>query len=366
MSRPNHEGDQLHISRTSRELPHMESTMPSTNNTSAATTMLRMVVGSWISQAIYVAAKLGIADLLQEGPKASEQLAASTQTHADALYRVLRALASVEIFSEDDERRFHLTPLAGCLRTKAPSSLRAFAVMLGETEHWRVWGDLLHSVRTGQPAFNHVFGMPQFQYFATHPESGQLFNEGMTSRGELENDAILAAYDFARFATVVDVGANEGGLLAAILKSTESTRGMLFDLPHVVAAARTKLAGTQQAERWGFVEGDFFDAVLPGADAYILKKIIHNWDDERALSILKGCAAAMSQDARLLLIEPVVPPNNQPSFNKLLDLQMLVWTSGGRERTEAEHAVLLHAAGLRIHRVVPTATPLRIIESARV
>jgi hypothetical protein len=339
--------------------------MPSADNTSAATTMLRMVVGCWISQAIYVAAKLGIADLLQDGPRTSAQLAGSTQTHAGTLYRVLRALASIEIFSEDDEGRFRLTPLAECLRSAAPGSLRAFAVMLGEAEHWRVWGDLLHSVRTGQPAFDHVFDMPQFQYFATHPESGRLFNEGISSRGGQENDAIVAAYDFARFATVVDIGAGEGGLLAAILKSTETTRGILFDLPHVVAAARTKFAGTQQAERCGFGEGDFFDAVPSGADAYILKKVIHNWDDERALSILKSCAAAMSQDARLLLIEPVVSPDNQPSFNKLLDLQMLVWTSGGRERTESEHAALLRAAGLRMHRVVPTETPLRIIDAAR-
>jgi hypothetical protein len=341
----------------------MGSTMPSAEMTSAATTMFRMVVGGWISQAIYAAAKLGIADLLQNGPKTSEQLATSTQTHAGALYRVLRALASVEIFSEDDQGRFRLTPLADCLRSTAPGSLRAFTVMLGEPEHWRAWGDFLHSVRTGKPAFDHVFGMPQYQYFATHPESGRLFNEGITSRGGQENDAIVAAYDFARFATVVDIGGGEGGLLAAILSATGTTRGILFDLPHVVASARTALARTQHAERFAFEAGDFFDAAPPSADAYILKKVIHNWDDERALSILKSCAAAMSRDASLLLIEPTVPAGNQASFNKLLDLQMLVWTAGGRERTEDEHAALLHAAGLRVHRVVSTATPLRIIEA---
>ncbi|HEV7441796.1 MAG TPA: methyltransferase [Steroidobacteraceae bacterium] len=343
--------------------PHMESTMPSADSSSAGLTMLRMAVGCWISQAIYVAAKLGIADLLQDGPRTGEQLAGSTQTHADTLYRVLRALASIEIFSEDDEGRFRLTPLAECLRSTAPGSLRAFAIMLGEPEHWRVWGDVLHSVKTGQPAFDHVFGMSQFQYFSTHAESARLFNEGMTSRGGHENDSILAAYDFARFATVVDIGGGEGGLLAAIFESTENTRGILFDLPHVVATARMKFAGTPQAERPAFGEGDFFEGVPAGADAYVLKKVIHNWDDERALSILKRCAAAMSRDARLLLIEPVVPPGNEPSFNKLLDLQMLVWTSGGRERTEAEHTALLHTAGLRVHRVVPTGSPLHIIEA---
>lgn len=340
----------------------METIMQSTDDTSAAV-MLRMAVGGWVSQAIYVAAKLGIADLLQNGPRTSEQLARSTQTHAGALHRVLRALASFEIFSEDDAGRFGLTPLAQQLRSTESGSLCAYAVMLGEPEHWRVWGDLLHSVRTGQPAFDHVFAMSQFQYFAAHPEAGRLFNEGMTSRSRQENAAIIAACEFERFPTVVDIGGGEGSLLAGVLTSTARTRGILFDLPYVVASARMKFAGTQEAQRCAFVEGDFFNAVPPGAHAYILKKVIHNWDDERALSILKSCAAAMSRDARLLLIEPVVPSGNQPSFNKLLDLQMLVWTSGGRERTEVEHSALLQMAGLRIDRVVATATPLHVIEA---
>jgi len=326
--------------------------------------MLRMVVGSWISQAIYVAAKLGIADLLQDGPRTSEQLAGSTRTHPGALDRVLRALASIDIFTEDDEGRFRLTPLAECLRSTTPCSLHAFAVMLGEPEHWRVWGDFLHSVRTGQPAFEHVFGMPQYQYFAAHPESSRLFNEGITSRSGLENDAISAAYDFARFATIIDVGGGEGSLLATILKSIESARGILFELPNVVAAARKKFAGMPLAERCSFEEGDFFNSLPSGPDAYVLKKVIHNWDDQRALSILRNCAEAMTRNARLLLIEPVVPAGNQPSINKLLDLQMLVWTSGGRERTEVEHAALLQAAGLKLNKVVPTVAALSIIEAS--
>lgn len=364
MNRLDREGDRQQPSQRNRAQPHRESTMQNADNTSAATTMLRMVVGGWISQAIYVAAKLGIADLLQDGPRTSEQLAGSTQTHGGALYRVLRALASIEIFAEDDEGRFRLTPLAECLRSTTPRSLHAFAVMLGEPEHWRVWGDFLHSVRTGQPAFDHVFGMPQFRYFAAHPESGRLFNEGITSRSGLENDAIIAAYDFARFATIIDVGGGEGSLLAMILKSSETTRGILFELPHVIATARRKFEGTQQTERCTFDEGDFFNSVPSGVDAYILKKVIHNWDDKRALLIIRNCAKVMARNARLLLIEPVVPAGNPPSINKLLDLQMLVWTSGGRERTEAEHAALLQAAGLKMHRVVPTETALSIIEAS--
>jgi hypothetical protein len=332
---------------------------------SPSMTMLHMAVGSWVSQAIYVVAKLGIADLLQDGAKTCGTLAEATQTNASALHRVLRALASLNVFAEDEDGRFRLTPLADCLRTAAPGSLRAFAIMLGEEEHWRAWGDVMHSVKTGQPAFDHVFGAPYFHYLAEHEEAARLFNEGMTSRGGPENDAIVSGYDFSEFATVVDVGGGQGALLAAILRATSSTKGVLFDLPHVIAAGRAALSQTTQAPRHQFREGNFFDAVPSGGDAYILKKVIHDWDDERALSILKSCREAMNSTGRLLLIEPIIPPGNAASFNKLLDLLMLVWTSGGRERTEAEHRTLLASAGLQVVRVITTESPLVIIEAAR-
>ena len=338
--------------------------MPSTDTTSPATAMLRMVVGCWTSQAIHVAAKLGIADLLEDGPNGCDALAAATGTHADSLYRLMRTLASLGIFAEEPDGRFRLTPLADCLRSAAPGSLRAFAVMLGEPAHWRGWEALLHSVQTGRPAFDHVFGMPHFQYFAAHPEAGRLFNEGMTSRAGPENDAIVAAYDFSPFRTVVDVGAGEGSLIAAVLRSSATARGILLDLPHVVATARTKL-GAEASARCDLREGSFFDAVPAGGDLYLLKKVIHDWDDERSRAILARCAAAMSDDACLLLIEPIIAQGDATAFNKLLDLLMLVWTSGGRERTEFEHAALLGSAGLRIRRVIPTATPLTIIEAVR-
>ena len=320
-----------------------------------------MVAGSWISQAVYVAAKLGIADLLQDGGKPIDTLADATQTHAGALYRLLRALASLDILAEDDHGRFHLTPLGECLRTDAAGSLRAFAIMLGEEQHWRAWGNALYSIRTGQSAFDYVFGMPHFQYFAEHPEAAKVFNQAMTSRSGEENAAIISAYDFANFGAVVDVGGGQGALLAAVLKTASNTRGVLFDLPHVIAAARAA-AGEQRA-RYEFREGDFFKAVPAGADAYILKKVIHDWDDERALAILKRCREAIPKTGRLLLIEPVIPLGNTPSFNKLLDLLMLVWTSGGKERTDIEHRSLLRSAGFEARRVIPTNSPLSIIEA---
>jgi hypothetical protein len=337
--------------------------MAGVNSVTPSITMLNMATGSWLSQAIYVAAKLGIADLLQDGAKTCTVLAEATKTHADALYRLLRALASVGVFAEERDGGFRSTPLADCLRTGTPGSLRAFAIMLGEQEHWRAWGDVLHSVRTGQPAFDHVFGMPHFRYFGEHPESGRLFNEGMTSRSADENDAIIAAYDFSDFRTVVDVGGGQGTLLTTILEAAPDTRGVLFDLPHVIVATRDAIAQTGQAPRCELKDGNFFDAVPAGGDAYTLKKVIHDWDDERALAILKRCRAAVSSAGCLLLIEPVIPPGNSPSFNKLLDLLMLVWTSGGKERTEAEHRALLAAAGFRMARLIPTRSPLSIIEA---
>jgi hypothetical protein len=325
-----------------------------------------MVTGCWISQALYVAAKLGIADLLQEGPQSCTQLAEATQTHAETLYRVLRALASVGIFVEDEEGRYRLTPLAKPLCTDAPGSLRAFAIMLGEPEHWRAWEGVLHSVRTGQPAFDHVFGIPLFQYFPAHPEAARLFDDAMTSRSAQENTAIIAAYDFTAAHTVVDVGGGQGSLLAAILDGHPHACGVLFDLPHVLAPARTRLESAGQAARWAFVAGDFFAAVPAGGDLYLLKKVIHDWDDERAQQILMNCRTAMAGTGRLLLIEPVIPPGNAPSFNKLLDLLMLVWNAGGRERTEREHQGLLASAGFRLSRVIPTRAGVSIIEAVSV
>jgi hypothetical protein len=320
----------------------------------APVSLLDLVTGCWISQAIHVAAKLGIADLLASGPKSCGELAAATATDPGALYRVLRALASVRIFAEDAAGRFQLTPLAEELRTGSPGSLRALAIMIGEKEHWRAWESMLHSVRTGQSAFEHVFGAPLFRYFSEHGEAARIFDDAMTSRSGAENAAIISACDFSAARVVVDVGGGQGSLLASILRAQPDARGVLFDRPGVRVPA---------SARCEFVAGDFFVNVPAGGDVYVLKRIIHDWDDDRARVILSNCRKVMRPDGRLLVIEPIVPAGNGPSFSKLLDMLMLVWQDGGRERTEAQHRSLLTAAGFRVNRMMPAAAGASIIEA---
>jgi hypothetical protein len=338
-------------------------TMPINNvDESSPAALLQMTAACWLSQAVYVAAKFGIADLLRDGPKSCDALAEATQTNSGALCRVLRALASVKVFAQEEDGRFRLTPLAQHLRTDVPTSVSAFAVMLGEPEHWHAWEGLVYSVKTGGSAFEHVFGLPHFKYFAQHEKAGRIFNAGMTSRSVLENDAIVAAYDFSDVQTVIDIGAGEGTLVTALLKAQPNLHAVIVDLPHVIAASRTQIEAKIQ-ERCKFVAGDFFDSIPAGGDIYILKKVIHDWDDERARQILKNCQRAMPGNSRVLLAEPVIPSGNEPSFNKLLDLLILVWTSGGRERTESEHRLLLESAGLKLNRVIPTTSGLSILEA---
>ncbi len=276
---------------------------------------------------------------------------------------MLRALAGLGLFAEEGEGRFRLTALGEPLRAGVPGSVRGYAVLVGEPMVWRSWGGILHSLRTGQPAFDHAFGAPLFEYLAAHPEEARVFDEAMTGRSAAEIAAVLAAYDFSGAGTVVDVGGGQGALLAAVLEADPRARGVLFDRPHVVAAARARLAtaGLVPA-RCHLVEGDFFGAVPPGGDLYVLKRIIHDWDDGRARSILRNCRAAVPEAGRLLLVELVVPPGDEPSDAKLLDLLMLVY-AGGRERTEAEYRDLLASAGFGLTRVVPTASCVSVVEA---
>jgi len=337
--------------------------MTPSNESAAASEMMNLLAGSWVTQSLYIVAKLGIADLLRDVPKNCDTLAEQTQSDADALYRILRALASLDVFAEDEHGHFHLTPLAQCLRSDVQNSLHSFALMLGSEEHWQSWGDALHSVRTGEPSFDHVFGMPRFRYYAEHPEAARTFNEAMISRSILEDEACISNYDFSQFGTVVDVGGGLGSLLSAFIRNKTDTRGVLFDLPHVIESARVALTGVGIESQIDFREGDFFDAVPEGGDAYVLKKIIHNWDDAHTMTILTNCRDAMRSTGRLLVIEPVIPPGNGPSFNKLLDLLMLVYTSKGKERTEVEHRVLLASAGFELVRVISTDSDVAILEA---
>jgi len=327
--------------------------------------LLQMVTGYWVSQAIYVAAKLGIADLLKDGPKNCDELAKATRTHARSLYRLLRGLASVGVFAEVENGRFGLTPLGEYLQTGIPGSVRALTIRYGE-EHYRAWGDLLHSVRTGEIAFNHAFGMGFFQYLAQNPEAAAIFSEGSAEITTRVSTAVVAAYDFSQFGKIIDVGGGNGALIISILKANPKISGALFDLPHVVEDAQKHIEAAGLTGRCEVVAGDFFESVPSGGDAYILKSVVHDWDDERATKILKNCHRAMAENGKLLLVESVIPPGNEPFFGKLLDLNMMV-VSSGCERTEAEYRALFAAAGFKLTNVIPIQSPfaLSVIEGAR-
>jgi hypothetical protein len=324
-----------------------------------------MLVSYRISQSIYVAAKLGIADLLKDGPKSSDELAAAVEANPDALYRVLRVLASAGVFAEIEHRRFTLTPLAGQLQTGVPGSLRGAAIFFGDDQNWRTWGELLYSVKTGKPAFEHVFGTGFFEWTFQHAAS-DIFSASATAVSMLESMAVAAAYDFSGFRTIVDVGGGEGFLVAEILKAYPRTRGVLFDHPHVIAGAKDLLEREGVAGRCEPVAGDFFASVPESGDAYVLKSVIHDWDDARAATILQNCHRAIKEQGKLLVVERLIQPGNEPSYTKLLDLQMLVLL-GGRERTEAEFRALFGTAGFRLTRVIPTQSPtgMNVIEGVR-
>lgn len=327
----------------------------------AQATLQQMTNGYWVTQIVYVAAKLGIADLLTAGPRTTEELAQSTKTHAPSLYRLMRALAGLGVFRENEDRTFEATTLGRCLASGSPGALRARAIANGE-EWYRAWGALLHSVRTGQTAFDHVFGMPLFEYLAANTGAAATFNEAMASATELAASAVAEAYDLSRAGTIVDVGGGTGAFLAVILAATPGARGILFDRPGVVAGASDILTSAGVADRCTVVAGDFFETVPSGGGTYILSWIIHDWDDARAVAILGNCRRAMSGDARLLVIEQVVPPGNEPSLSKLYDLQMLA-LAGGRERRADEYRALLAVAGLELARIVPTRVPRSVIEA---
>jgi SAM-dependent methyltransferase len=322
----------------------------------------RMIVGSWVTQAIYVAAEIGIADFLAAGPRTADELARETGAHSASLYRMLRALASVDVFRADDDGRFSLTPLGKLLSSDAPGSKRSLARMAG-AEIYRSWGGLMFSVETGSAAFDNVFGKPFFHYMNANPDRWRIYNDAMTEIHDSETIPVLDAYDFSTFRTVVDIGGGNGLALAAILRRHPDIRGVLFDLPSVTERAEKVLEGCVESDRVRFVGGDFFNSVPHSGDAYLLRHVIHDWDDEEAVSILRNCRDAMQPGGRVLVVETVVPPGNEPCFGKWLDLMMLV--VGGRERTKEEYAALFSAAGLRLTRVVPTVHEVSVMEGVR-
>lgn len=336
------------------------SSLPQGN--SSGQDMLGLISGFWLSQAIYVAAKLGIADLLQDGPKSVAALAKQAEAHEPSLYRVLRALASRAIFSEVPDRLFELSPAAEWLRSEKPGSLRPYAIMMGEQWVWRSVGEMLHSVRTGQSGFERVFGARTFDYYAKHLDAARLSLEGMTARSAAENAAIVTAYDFSDATTIIDVAGGQGTLLCSILAANSTLRGTLFDMQHVVGTAIPFIERAGLQGRCQSAAGNFFDFVPGEGDIYILKKVIHDWENDEARAILINCRRAIPATGRLLLIELIVPARNLPSFATMLDLLMLAY-AGGRERTEDEYRELLTSAGFRLHRVIPTTSNVSLIEA---
>lgn len=318
-------------------------------------------IGCLISQALYVVATLGIADYLKDGPRTIDELAASAGANASALYRIMRALASVGVFTEIQPRQFAVTELGSCLRSDVPDSVRALFRMA--KWEWAAWGTMLQVVQTGRPGFRSVYGMDYFEYLQTHPDDAAIFDEAMTGFVSMNGMAVLAAYDFSSFGKLVDVGGGNGTLMTAILNSYPRMHGKVFDLPSVISKAqrRTETAGV--ANRCECIGGDFFHSSLPsGGDAYLLVSILHDWEDEPSIQILENCRRAVSAESKLLVIEMVIPAGDAPFFGKLLDLEMLV-SPGGRERTLDEYGALLGRAGFAITRVVPTPGPSSIIEA---
>ena len=314
--------------------------------------LLGLINGFQITQAIHAASTLRIADHLKDGPRSVDELASVTQSHAGALYRLLRALAAVGVFREDENRRFSLTPMGDCLRTDSASPIGAWAEFVGSPYVWRTWGRLLHSVRTGENAFQSLNGKDVWHYRAEHPEEGAMFDRAMTDLSRGNAEAVIGAYDFSAFRYVVDVGGGRGLMLAAILHAHPHMQGTLFDQPGVVAQAQPILEARGVAGRCNIVGGSFFDSVPEGGDAYLMRVVIHDWEDAEAIAILKTCRRAMRQTAKLLLIERIVAPPNEVPATKFVDLNMLV-LPGGRERTREEFSDLFAKSGFELTRTAP-------------
>ncbi len=337
----------------------------------AASQLLNQVAtGYMLSAAMQVALKLEVADCLAAGPRPAAELAREAGVREDGLYRVLRALASVGIFEElpapagAPASRVFALALPGRMLCKGPQSMRDMGLFITSPLHFRVYSELLHSVKTGQPAVEKVTGMPVFEFFPQNPDYSEMFNNAMTAFSAVVVPAVLEAYDFTGIGVLVDIAGGHGQVLTSILKQYPGMRGVLFDLGHVIAGAAPLLESSGVGERVTTASGDFFTAVPAGGDAYIMKHIIHDWDDEQALTILRNIRTQLAgkPQGRVILVESVLPADNSPHFGKLIDLEMMAMP-GGRERTEAEFRSLFERAGFSRMRVVPTQAPLWVVEA---
>ena len=333
---------------------------------SASAAMLNLINGFHVARALYIAARLGLADLVKDDAASDcKALATLTATDAPSLYRVMRVLVSAGVFEMDERERVSLNPLAETLLKDAPGSLQSWAISQIGDDPYKAWGDLMYGVRTGGVAFEHVFGCDSWTYRAGHPESAKDFDEGMASFIGAHNEAVLASYPFASVRKIVDVGGGDGKLITTLLTANPAMKGVLFEQPRVIERARQRIAEEGLAACCEVVAGDMFESIPPGGDAYLLSRVIHDWDDERAIAILRNCRSAMAPAAKLLLVERVIPARieNSAAMRVLVvsDLHMMVM-NGGRERTEAQYRALFAATGLNLTRVVSTGTAMSIIE----
>ena len=326
--------------------------------------LIQTATAFWASRVVYVAAKLGLADLLVDGPKSAAELAPPTGTHAPSLHRLMRALAGLGILAQDGEHRFSLTPLGQALRSGAPGAARASVLTLAGDWIWHGFDHLLYSVETGKSGMEKALGEPLFDWLAKRPEEASNFSETMIGFHGMEPAAVAAAYDFSTSKKIVDVGGATGHLLSTVIASHPGPRGVLFDMPHVVRDAPALVASRGLADRITIESGSFFESVPAGGDLYMLSHVIHDWSEPQCLKILGNCRETMNPDGKLLIIEMVIPEDNDPHPGKMLDIMMLVGP-GGQERTVPEYHTLLGKAKLRVSRVVPTRSAVTIIESVR-
>jgi SAM-dependent methyltransferase len=336
-------------------------------------TTLRLICGAWVSRAIHVALSLGIPDLLCDGPESSAALAAACGTHAPSLHRLLRALTVEGVFAMDSEGRFRLTPVGEILRSDAPGSLRDWALLMLGDVHGGAWGELLTAVQTGESAFKARYGKDLWAYCREHKAHGALFDRAMAGFTDTYVASVLTAFSFAGFRTIVDVGGGDGSLLVGILSAHHAARGVVFDLASVAERALRRVADAGLSDRCAVVSGDALTEVPAGGDAYVLSRVLHDWDDGAAIRLLGNCQAVLKGDGRVLVLERIVPaqpedflatPGPILSDTTLTDMNMMVMTTG-RERTLPEYESLFAAAGLQLVRTVATATAMQVMELRR-
>lgn len=316
----------------------------------------------WLASALHAVAELGVSDHVGDEPVPVEALAREVGCDPDRLYRVMRALASYGIFTESAPRRFAATTPSALLREDDADSMRDIVRMAGARWHTDAWGSLVETLRGGGSAFEHAHGVPFFDYLGEHDQARDLFHSAMSEFQQLNHRSVLEAYDFGGIRTLADVGGSHGELLAEILRRNPAMRGVLFDLPHVVAEAEPALRDNGVVDRVEVVGGDFFERLPPGADAYLLSTVIHDWDEAEATVILRRCREALPPSGRVLLAERVLPAGDTPFYGKLMDLEMMV-LPGGRERTEDEFAELFASAGLELTQVCRSSTPMSVLEA---